>query len=307
VPLGKVCEVIESAGQAMVRLNTTAAVLAIESVAVMVKLKVPGVVGVPVMTPVEVLRANPPGRLPVSAYVYGGVPPAVAICVVYKTPAVPLCKVGGVVIASVEFTRWLAVCVAICWARGQLSVTVITMFVNAPVTDGVPEITQVELLIDSPVGRPVAAQVSGAMPPVVCTVKLNAVPWSAVGRVVLLMIWSGVHRIEIENGCLAVCGDPLESTTLMTKEKMPALLVGVPVIAPVLVLSDKPPGNEPESTENVSGAVPNCVVIVWLYATPIVPLGNALTVICNVGTLDFCIPIWPPMLACPPHFCDCCA
>ena len=67
VPLGRVCEVIESAGQAMVRLNTTAAVLAIESVAVMVKLNVPGVVGVPVMTPVDVLSARPPGRLPVSA------------------------------------------------------------------------------------------------------------------------------------------------------------------------------------------------------------------------------------------------
>ena len=50
--------------------------------------------------------------------------------------------------------------------RGQESVIVIAG-VKAPLTDGVPDTTPVLLLIVSPVGKPVAPKVSGAIPPAV--------------------------------------------------------------------------------------------------------------------------------------------
>ena len=50
----------------------------------------------------------------------------------------------------------------------------LTMALNVPVADGVPEITPVEVLIDKPGGKPVALYVSGKLLPV--SVKLNACP-----------------------------------------------------------------------------------------------------------------------------------
>jgi len=55
----------------------------------------------------------------------------------------------------------------------------------------------------------------------------------------------------------------VESVTLTVKENGPAL-VGVPVIAPVVVLSVRPPGNDPEAIANVYGAVPPVTVIAEL-------------------------------------------
>jgi hypothetical protein len=45
----------------------------------------------------------------------------------------------------------------------------VTLAVLVPAAVGVPLITPVEVLIDSPAGRPVADQVNGVVPPVVVT------------------------------------------------------------------------------------------------------------------------------------------
>jgi hypothetical protein len=55
----------------------------------------------------------------------------------------------------------------------------------------------------------------------------------------------------------------VESVTLTVKENGPAV-VGVPVIAPVVVFSVRPPGSEPEAIANVYGAVPPVTVIAEL-------------------------------------------
>ena len=49
----------------------------------------------------------------------------------------------------------------------------------------------------------------------------------------------------------------------MVKAEAP-LPVGVPVMAPVLVLSDRPAGRDPADTEYVYGPVPPVAVTVWL-------------------------------------------
>jgi hypothetical protein len=63
---------------------------------------------------------------------------------------------------------------------------------------------------------------------------------------------------------VAVAWTPgVESVTLTVKENGPAV-VGVPVIAPVVVLSVSPAGSEPEAIANVYGAVPPVTVIAEL-------------------------------------------
>lgn len=74
----------------------------------------------------------------------------------------------------VEIARLLLICsvndcVTVWFTARQLSCTVIEG-VNVPLVEGVPEIKP-ELLIDNPVGRPVADHASGVNPPeaVICT------------------------------------------------------------------------------------------------------------------------------------------
>src|SRR4051794_6164287 len=52
----------------------------------------------------------------------------------------------------------------------------VTVELNVPAADGVPEIRPVEELIDRPVGSPVADQVYGAVPPEADICRLLAVP-----------------------------------------------------------------------------------------------------------------------------------
>ncbi len=55
-------------------------------------------VGVPVIAPVDGVRANPAGRLPdTSDHVYGGVPPVAPSVALY---AVPTCPPGKVVVVT---------------------------------------------------------------------------------------------------------------------------------------------------------------------------------------------------------------
>jgi hypothetical protein len=61
-----------------------------ESVTLTVKEKVPGVVGVPEITPVEALRASPGGREPaLIAHVYGLFPSAAVSVAEYDVPTLP--------------------------------------------------------------------------------------------------------------------------------------------------------------------------------------------------------------------------
>ena len=60
-----------------------------------------------------------------------------------------------------------------------------------PAADGVPEIRPVEALIDRPVGRPVAVQVYGAVPPLADICRLFAVPTVPVCEPGLVTVTTG--------------------------------------------------------------------------------------------------------------------
>src|SRR4029077_3791396 len=69
------------------------------SVAGVVKLKVPNVVGVPVMAPVAGLSDSPAGSTPLdTANVYGPVPPEAVIVWLYAVPTTPLGSVAGLTV-----------------------------------------------------------------------------------------------------------------------------------------------------------------------------------------------------------------
>jgi hypothetical protein len=72
----------------------------------------------------------------------------------------------------------------------------------------------------------------------------------------------------------AVADEPVESITskVMLAAVPLAIAVGVPVIAPVEVLSVRPAGSLPELTENVYGDLPPAAVSESVNAVPVFPL-----------------------------------
>jgi len=87
-------------------------------------------------------------------------------------------------------------------------------------------------------------------------------------------------------GCVADCAGVLPSVTLAVKDDGPVGPVGVPAIAPVLLIKLSPAGNVPALTLNDSGANP-VAWIAWLYAEPSTAAGREIVVIVGgAGGLD---------------------
>jgi hypothetical protein len=59
--------------------------------------------------------------------------------------------------------------------------------------------------------------------------------------------------------------------------------VGVPLTTPVEEARDNPAGRLPERTDQLYGVAPPVATIVWLYATPTVPLGRVVVVITRLA------------------------
>jgi hypothetical protein len=74
---------------------------------------VPVVVGVPVMAPLDALMLSQLGELPLTEYLYGGVPPAALQLPVYATPT---SAVSGTLHVNVteETTKFVTAWVAVC-------------------------------------------------------------------------------------------------------------------------------------------------------------------------------------------------
>ena len=70
-----------------------------------------------------------------------------------------------------------------------------------------------------------------------------------------------------------------ESVTLKVRGADDTACVGLPVMAPVLALSESPVGNEPLVTDHVSGPVPPVATRGTEYAVPTCPLGSDVVVI----------------------------
>ena len=75
IPFDKVLDDITSVAGFMVIENISVSVAKIESVAKTVNVFIPADVGVPLIIPVDGVRLNPTGKMPVILHVYGDVPP----------------------------------------------------------------------------------------------------------------------------------------------------------------------------------------------------------------------------------------
>ena len=129
----------------------------------------------------------------------------------------------------------------------------------APAGDGVPLITPVDAFSASPPGSApdTTDQLYGPLPPVAASGWLYAVPDVPLARVVVVTLIP--ETTVIESAWVSVCP---ALVTCAVKLDVPAPL-GVPVIAPVPALSDRPAGSAPAEIAQCSRRPP-VAVIVWL-------------------------------------------
>jgi translation initiation factor IF-1 len=232
------------------------------SVAAIVKLKEPTVVGVPVMTPVEVLSDRPIGRGPVGTekvYVPGGEAETVWL---YAVPTAPLGSVLGLTVTMGHAAGKIRTEYAWLPMQPLVSVAVIVKS-KGPTVFGVPVMAPDEALSDRPLGRSPTVTRKVYVPGGEAeTVWLYAVPTAPLGSVLGLSVTMGhaAGKIRTEYAWLPV--QPFVSVAVMVKPKR-AAVVGVPVMAPVEALSDRPLGSAPIEIEKVY-APGGAAETVWL-------------------------------------------
>jgi hypothetical protein len=143
-----------------------------ESVTLIVKLKVPAVVGVPEIVPVAD-RVSPAGRAPeLRLQLYGMVPPLAASVVEYAVPTCPagtelvvICT-GVTAAATVSVNDFVAVC-----AVGVVESVTFVVKLKEPDAVGVPEIVPVADRVRPPGKAPeLRLQLYGVVPPVAVSV-----------------------------------------------------------------------------------------------------------------------------------------
>jgi hypothetical protein len=140
-------------------------------------------------------------------------------------------------------------------AVGVVESATITVNVEVPFTVGVPMISPLDELIERPAGNDpeLIDQVYGAKPPLTVSPPEYEIPFWAVERAVVL---TDIAVTTIESAFVAVPAVGLvESVTFTVKLNVP-VVVGVPVIAPVEVFSERPLGNEPVVTDHAYGVTP---------------------------------------------------
>jgi hypothetical protein len=220
------------------------------------------VVGVPLTAPVLVLKLIPVGSVPpLSANVYGTVPPAAVtgVNVGIEVLTVPVVLGTACVVVSATFTLSVNVLDEVAPAA---SVAVAVKAIAASVVVGVPLTALVLVLKLIPVGSvpPLIANVYGSVPPLAVTamnvgIRVFTVPvgcgtWSRIvvsaRFTVSVNVWDEVA--------------PAASVAVTVKAVVVSLVVGVPLTAPVLVLKLIPVGSVPPLSANVYGTVPPAAV-----------------------------------------------
>jgi len=143
----------------------------LESVAVIVDVNMPAVVGVPEIMPL--LESDIPGvsSPAVTLKVYGASPPLAVMLLLWATPSVPCGRGGGDRVTGGQ-TGLLMTLVYACKPVQPLESVAVTVKVNVPAVVGVPDITPVPVLNNIPLGSDPAVMLNiyGAVPPVAVTV-----------------------------------------------------------------------------------------------------------------------------------------
>ena len=149
---------------------------------------------------------------------------------------------------------------------------------TVPAVVGVPEITPVDATRLSPAGNVPALtlQVYGEVPPLACSVVEYAVPVVPPGSDVVVTVGGcTIVATTILNACVPILFAASFSCTV--NDAVPAV-VGVPVICPVELFSERPAGKKPKVTDHVYGVVPPLASRVVEYAVPVVPPGSDVVV-----------------------------
>jgi hypothetical protein len=241
------------------------------SFTVMETFEVPALVGVPLITPVELFRLRPPGK-PVALHVYGVLPPVAAKVALYRAVTVPLGSDVVVMVNATEIDKD-NVAVAESWGE-ELSLTV-TETLKFPPILGVPLITPVELFKPRPPGKPAALHVYGVLPPVAAKAALYGAVTVPLGNDVVVI----VSATEIDRENVAVAESSVELSLTITEMLKVPVVFGVPLMTPVELFTVRPAG-KPEAL-HVYGVVPPFADRLALYGRPTVPPGSDAVVIVN--------------------------
>ena len=137
-------------------------------------------------------------------------------------------------------------------SSGLMPLLQVTVKLNAPVAVGVPVNAPVEPLSERPAGKvpAVTDQVNVAGVPVAVKVWLYGVPSKpSTGAALVIVGASLITRLQAWVGSV-----PIPLVQLTVKAKFP-VAVGVPESMPVVPLSDKPVGNEPAITDQVTAGL----------------------------------------------------
>ena len=228
----------------------------------------PFAVGVPVIAPVVVLSDSPAGS-PVTLQDVAGRSSAssrVGVAEVNATPTLPVKLCPATMIGGP--TAMEIVAVAALVPPGPVAVSEIVVL---PLSCGVPVIAPVVVLSVAQLGKLVAAQlVTGRFVLSVSeNVLLNAVP--TVPEAACDAVMRGTPSVIVKATLLAALAPtPLVAVKLAVNEPF---AVGVPVIAPVVVLSDSPAGS-PVTLQDVAGrsSASSRVGVAEVNATPTLPV-----------------------------------
>ena len=119
-------------------------------------------------------------------------------------------------------------------------------------------------------------QTYGVMPPEASKLSEYAMPVVPFGSEFVLITRPFLGLTTTEKDFCAVCEGAEESETWMVKLKVPAD-VGVPLTAPLLVVSANPGGNVPDASAKLYGEVPPVAVRAAEYDSPTAVLGKLST------------------------------
>ena len=248
----------------------------------MVNVDEPAVVGVPASTPADV-SVSPAGSAPtVTPKLYGAVPPLPVIVCVNATPTVPLGNVAGSsVIAGhtgggIGAAAITSASTIVC-AQPFASMPRIVK-VDAPAVVGVPASTPADVSV-SPAGSAptVTPKLERAVPPLPVIVCVNATPTvpldNVAGNNVIVGHTGGgkLAVVAITNASASVCAQPFASVARIVNVEEPDVVGGTRQHAG----RGQRESRRQRAHRHAEGcAVLPLPVIVWVNATPTVPLDN---------------------------------